>query len=79
MSTSGLPFDDIRALMAHLPPLDQEAGAAIRARDVQLTKPPGSLGRLEELVVWLGSVQAKTIPTASRPPWCRTLPPAAPR
>ncbi|MGI3900865.1 MAG: nicotinate-nucleotide--dimethylbenzimidazole phosphoribosyltransferase [Janthinobacterium lividum] len=67
MSTSGLPFDDIRALMAHLPPLDAEAGAAIRARDTQLTKPPGSLGRLEELAVWLGSVQAKAIPTASRP------------
>ncbi len=67
MSTSGLPFDDIRALMAHLPPLDAEAAAAIRARDAQLTKPPGSLGRLEEIAVWLGAVQAKAIPTASRP------------
>ena len=67
MSNSGLPFDDIRALMAHLPPLDAEAAAAIRARDAQLTKPPGSLGRLEEIAVWLGAVQAKTIPTASRP------------
>ena len=67
MSTSGLPFDDIRALLAHLPALDAEAAAAIRGRDAALTKPPGALGRLEELVVWLGSVQAKTIPTASRP------------
>lgn len=67
MSTSGLPFDDIRALMAHLPPLDAEAAAAIRARDALLTKPPGSLGRLEDLAVWLGAVQAKAIPTASRP------------
>jgi nicotinate-nucleotide--dimethylbenzimidazole phosphoribosyltransferase len=67
MSTSGLPFDDIRALLAHLPPLDQEAAAAIRSRDAQLTKPPGSLGRLEDLAAWLGSVQAKAIPTASRP------------
>ena len=67
MSTSGLPFDDIRALLAHLPPLDEEAAVAIRARDVTLTKPPGALGRLEDLVVWLGAVQAKTIPTASRP------------
>ena len=67
MSTSGLPFDDIRALMAHLPPLDEEAAAAIRARDAELTKPPGSLGRLEEIAVWLGAVQAKTVPTASRP------------
>lgn len=67
MSTSGLPFDDIRALLAHLPPLDQDAAAAIRARDAQLTKPPGSLGRLEDLAAWLGAVQAKTIPTASHP------------
>ena len=67
MSNSGLPFDDIRALLAHLPPLDDEATAAIRARDAELTKPPGSLGRLEELATWLGAVQAKAIPTASRP------------
>ncbi|RYB02863.1 nicotinate-nucleotide--dimethylbenzimidazole phosphoribosyltransferase [Lichenibacterium ramalinae] len=67
MSNSGLPFDDIRALLAHLPPLDEEAAAAIRARDAELTKPPGSLGRLEALTVWLGSVQAKALPTASRP------------
>jgi nicotinate-nucleotide--dimethylbenzimidazole phosphoribosyltransferase len=67
MPDSGLPFDDIRALMAHLPSLDQEAVAAIRTRDAQLTKPPGSLGRLEEIVVWLGAVQAKATPTVSRP------------
>ena len=67
MSNSGLPFDDIRALLAHLPPLDVEATAAIRARDAELTKPPGALGRLEDLAVWLGAVQAKAIPTASRP------------
>ena len=67
MSNSGLPFDDIRALLAHLPPLDDEATAAIRARDAELTKPLGSLGRLEDLAIWLGAVQAKAIPTASRP------------
>ena len=67
MSTSGLPFDDIRALMAHLPPLDAEAAAAIRAKDLELTKPPRSLGRLEDLVVWLGAVQATATPTAGRP------------
>ena len=67
MSTSGLPFDDIRALMAHLPPLDADAAAAMRARDLQLTKPPGSLGRLEDLAAWLGAVQATPSPTADRP------------
>ena len=67
MSSSGLPFDDIRALLTHMPPLDVKAQEAIRSRDAELTKPPGSLGRLDDLVVWLGGVQAKTIPTASRP------------
>ena len=66
MSQSGLPFDDIRALLGRMPPLDEEAASTIRARDLTLTKPPGSLGRLEDLVVWLGATQAKTIPTASR-------------
>ena len=41
----GLPFDDIRALLTRMPPLDGEAVAAIRAHDARLTKPPGSLGR----------------------------------
>ena len=66
MSQSGLPFDDIRALLGRMPPLDEAAAATIRARDLTLTKPPGSLGRLEDLVVWLGATQAKTMPTASR-------------
>src|SRR3954465_208084 len=34
-------------------PLDAAAMAAARARQAQLVKPPGSLGRLEELAVWL--------------------------
>ena len=46
-------FDAIRAAMRDLPPADEEARAAARARDAVLTKPPGALGRLEELAVWL--------------------------
>ncbi|TVY01572.1 nicotinate-nucleotide--dimethylbenzimidazole phosphoribosyltransferase [Mycolicibacterium porcinum] len=36
---------------------DAETAAAARARQSQLTKPPGSLGRLEELSVWAASCQ----------------------
>ncbi len=64
---SGLPFDDIRALVARMPPLDAEAAASIRTRDLELTKPPGSLGRLEDLAAWLGAVQGKAMPTLTRP------------
>lgn len=38
-------------------PPDAEAAAAARARQDRLTKPPGSLGRLEDLSVWVASCQ----------------------
>jgi len=43
-------------------PLDKGAMAAARARQDTLTKPPGSLGRLEELSVQLAGIQGKPIP-----------------
>ncbi|EAU43034.1 nicotinate-nucleotide--dimethylbenzimidazole phosphoribosyltransferase [Fulvimarina pelagi HTCC2506] len=53
MSASGLPFDDIRDLIANLPSADRAAIRAKREREAQLTKPPGSLGRLEDLSEWV--------------------------
>jgi nicotinate-nucleotide--dimethylbenzimidazole phosphoribosyltransferase len=38
----------------------------IAAREVTLTKPPGSLGRLEEAVAWLGRWQGRNPPTLER-------------
>ena len=46
-------FAAIRAALRDLPAPDADARAAARARDAVLTKPPGALGRLEELAVWL--------------------------
>ena len=66
MST-GLPFDDIRALLAAMPEADAEAVAAVRARDSQLTKPPGALGRLEEIVEWLAAWQQRALPKVDQP------------
>jgi nicotinate-nucleotide--dimethylbenzimidazole phosphoribosyltransferase len=43
-------------------PLDKEAIAAAQARQNLLTKPPGSLGRLEELSVQLAGIQGRTVP-----------------
>lgn len=40
-------------------PLDKEAMSAARARQAQLAKPPGSLGRLEELSVQLAGITGK--------------------
>jgi len=67
MPASELPFNDIRALLAKLPAADQQAAEAVRARDRDLTKPPGSLGRLESLVEWLATWQGRATPTVDRP------------
>lgn len=47
------PFDDVRALVAALPEGDAIALQKVRAREAELTKPAGSLGRLEEIAEWL--------------------------
>src|SRR5271155_2273366 len=52
-------LDEIRALLTHLPGPDLEAGSAAATREAQLTKPAGSLGRLEELARWLATWQAR--------------------
>jgi nicotinate-nucleotide--dimethylbenzimidazole phosphoribosyltransferase len=41
---------------------DREAAAAARARQEKLTKPSGSLGRLEELSVWVSACQGTCPP-----------------
>ncbi len=43
-------------------PLDKKAMAEARSRQDTLTKPQGSLGRLEELSIRLAGIQAKPIP-----------------
>ena len=47
----------LRAACLDLPAPDAAAAAEVVARQAQLTKPPGSLGRLEELVAWLARWQ----------------------
>jgi nicotinate-nucleotide--dimethylbenzimidazole phosphoribosyltransferase len=64
---SAAPFDDFRDLVNLAPGPDLAAVAAVRARDAQLTKPAGSLGRLEELAEWLAAWQGKATPTVDRP------------
>ncbi|WP_438747898.1 nicotinate-nucleotide--dimethylbenzimidazole phosphoribosyltransferase [Pararhizobium sp. O133] len=66
MSASGLPFDDFRELLRNLPGPDGAALAAARERDAQLTKPPGALGRLEEIAFWLAAWTGRA-PAVNRP------------
>jgi nicotinate-nucleotide--dimethylbenzimidazole phosphoribosyltransferase len=53
---------DIAALLRALPGPDAEALARCRAREPQLTKPPGSLGRLEAIVAHLAAWQGRHPP-----------------
>ncbi len=66
MSVTGLPFDDFRALLKDLPGPDSRALVDARERDSQLTKPPGALGRLEEIAFWLAAWTGRK-PAVNRP------------
>jgi nicotinate-nucleotide--dimethylbenzimidazole phosphoribosyltransferase len=60
-------LDEIRALIAHLPGPGLDAGRAAAAREAQLTKPAGALGRLEELAAWLATWQGRHPPRIEHP------------
>ncbi len=60
-------FEDIRDLARHLPGPDLEAGTAARLRERELTKPPGALGKLEEIAFWMACWQAKHPPELRHP------------
>jgi len=52
------PLADIRNLILTMPSADERSSNDARLRDAQLTKPPGSLGRLEDIAAWLAAWQA---------------------
>src|SRR3546814_14567048 len=60
-------LQEIRDLLKALPPADEEAAEAALERQGRLTKPAGSLGRLEELAVWLATWQGRHPPSVDRP------------
>ena len=52
MTSSFASLTEFRSLLQQMPGVDAVAAEAARAHDSQLTKPPGALGRLEDLAVW---------------------------
>jgi len=58
---------EFRALLAAAPAADSAARDAASARNGQLTKPPGALGRLEELALWFAGWQGTDRPRCDRP------------
>jgi nicotinate-nucleotide--dimethylbenzimidazole phosphoribosyltransferase len=59
-------LDDISTFCRDLPNGDARAANAATLRQEALTKPPGSLGRLEELATWLARWQGREIPKLDR-------------
>jgi len=56
----------IEEIIANIPPLDEAAMQSARARQDRLTKPRGSLGRLEELSIQLAGMRADPLPAVER-------------
>jgi nicotinate-nucleotide--dimethylbenzimidazole phosphoribosyltransferase len=59
-------LDDISGFCRNLPAGDAHSADAAAQRQQMLTKPPGSLGRLEELAIWLARWQRREIPRLDR-------------
>ncbi len=66
MNISISSMAEFRALVAELPGPDARAADAWAAREPQLTKPAGSLGRLEEISAWLAAWQGRHPPRVDR-------------
>jgi len=63
--TATLP--DISARIAQRPDVDMVARTAARARNEMLTKPPGALGRLEDLAIWYAGWRGHAAPRVLTP------------
>src|SRR5262249_48027767 len=57
---------ELRAACLDLPAPHTGAADAVARREAQLTKPPGSLGRLEDVVSWLALWQGRHPPRLDR-------------
>jgi len=55
-------MDNLNRIIEMIKPLDKEAMAEAQARQDMLTKPQGSLGRLEELSIQLAGIRSQAIP-----------------
>ncbi|MBB6479070.1 nicotinate-nucleotide--dimethylbenzimidazole phosphoribosyltransferase [Spirochaeta isovalerica] len=55
-------MDLLKKTLADIKPLDEKAMDKARERQYKLTKPPGSLGRLEDLSIIIAGIQRQALP-----------------
>ena len=67
MSAPFSTLTEFHALLAQAPGPDAVAIAGAKERNKQLTKPPGSLGRLESLAIWYAGWRGTDRPAVERP------------
>jgi nicotinate-nucleotide--dimethylbenzimidazole phosphoribosyltransferase len=60
-------FAGFRDVLSDLPGLDSNATTGAEARNGLLTKPPGALGRLEELAIWYAGWRREAAPRINAP------------
>ena len=58
---------EFAAIIEAFPSSDQSAEAGAKARNDVLTKPPGALGRLEDLAIWYAGWRGQAAPTLENP------------
>ena len=57
---------ELKAYLAAIRPADEAAMAAARRRQAALAKPPGSLGKLEDMAVRMAGVTGRVCPTVKK-------------
>ena len=67
MSTEFSSSSAFRAILNDLPQADETARAGAEDRNGQLTKPPGALGRLEDLALWYAAWRGDARPVLEAP------------
>ena len=60
-------LSEFRALLAGAAGPDAEATTGAQDRNGQLTKPPGALGRLEDLAIWYAGWRGQAAPRVEKP------------
>ena len=67
MSAPFTTLSEFRTVLSNTPDADVAAIAAAQDRNGQLTKPPGALGRLEDLAIWFAGWQGNGRPSLNNP------------
>ncbi len=60
-------LSEFAAILSDLPDADAQAAEAAAARNGVLTKPPGALGRLEDLAIWYAGWRGEAAPVLEKP------------